>query len=163
MSEDALANRQVTSVEELTEYIGQEIGIGLWVQVTQERVNQFADATGDHQYIHVDPDRAKQTMFGGTIAHGYFTLSLLAGFLAENTSGLHLNLGGKMLVNYGLNRVRFIAPVPVGKRIRAHRKLLSVDQDADRHWVQLTLEVTVEIEGGARPALVAETLSRIYF
>ncbi len=163
MSEIELPNGQVTNAEELKKYIGQEISIGRWVQVTQEQVNQFADATGDHQYIHVDPARARQTMFGGPIAHGYLTLSMLAGFLGENAAGLQLNLGGKMGVNYGLNRVRFIAPVLVGKQIRAHRKLLAVDQDADRRWVQLTHEVTVEIEGGDRPAMVAETISRIYF
>jgi acyl dehydratase len=162
VSENELPN-QVTTVEELRKYVGQEISIGQWVQITQELVNQFADATGDHQFIHVDPERARETPFGGTIAHGYLTLSMLAGFLGQQASGLQVRLGGKMGINYGLNKVRFIAPVPVGKRIRARRRLLEVKEAEDKQWVQLTHEVTVEIEGGERLAMVAETITRTYF
>ncbi len=159
-----MENTEVTSVEELKKYIGQEISVGDWVLVTQEMVDEFADATGDHQFIHVDPERAKQTPFGGTIAHGYFTLSMLAGFLGHNSTGVKVKLpGAKMGVNYGLNRVRFTAPVPVGKRIRVHRKLVAVEEDPNKRWVQMTNEATVEVEGSDRPAMVAETLGRTYF
>ncbi len=163
MSATELATTEVTSVEELEKFIGQEISIGQWVLVTQEMVNMFADATGDHQFIHVDPERAKQTIFGGTIAHGYFTLSMLAGFLGQNATGLKIKLGGKMSVNYGLNKVRFTAPVPVGKRIRVRRKLLAVEEDSNKRWAQIVNEATVEVEGSDRPAMVAETISRVYF
>lgn len=158
-----LAEKEVTTVEELKQYLGQEISMGDWVAVTQEMVDKFADATGDHQFIHVDPERAKKTMFGGTIAHGYFTLSMLAGFLGQHSTGLKVRLGGRMGVNYGLNKVRFIAPVPVGKRIRVHRKLMAVEEDPNKRWVQITHESTVEVEGSDRPAMVAETLGRTYF
>ncbi len=159
-----LTDTEVTSVDELKKYIGQEISVGPWVEVTQEMVDKFADATGDHQFIHVDPERAKQTMFGGTIAHGYFTLSMLAGFLGHNATGLKIKLpGAKMGVNYGLNRVRFTAPVPVGKRIRVHRKLIGVEEDPNRRWLQITNEASVEVEGSDRPAMVAETIGRTYF
>lgn len=159
-----MQNVEVTSVEELKKYIGQEIAVGDWVLVTQEMVDKFADATGDHQFIHVDPERAKQTPFGGTIAHGYFTLSMLAGFLGKNMTGVKVRLpGAKMGVNYGLNRVRFTAPVPVGKRIRVHRKLVGVEEDPNKRWVQITSENTVEVEGSDRPAMVAETIGRTYF
>ncbi len=163
MSATALANTEVTRVEELKKYIGQEVSVGQWLLITQEMVNKFADATGDFQFIHVDPERAKQTMFGGTVAHGYFTLSMLAGYLTKDSIGLKVKLGGKMGVNYGLNKVRFVAPAPVGKRIRAHRKLIAVEESPDKRWVQTTNEVTVEIEGGDKPAMVAETIGRTYF
>jgi acyl dehydratase len=151
----------VTTVEELKRYIGQEIGVSAWQTITQERVDQFADATGDHQYIHVDPERAKSTFFGGTIAHGYLTLSMThpAG---EHPAGINVDLGGKLAVNYGLNRVRFPAPVPVGSRVR-QRVVLSNVEEIGSQAVQLTHTRTVEIDGGDRPACVAETLTRIYF
>ncbi|MBI5880185.1 MAG: MaoC family dehydratase [Chloroflexi bacterium] len=159
-----MENFEVNSVEEMKKYIGQETGLGDWVLITQEMVNKFADATGDHQFIHVDPERASKTMFGGTIAHGYFTLSMLAGFLGQNVTGMKSKLpGAKMGVNYGLNKVRFIAPVPVGKRIRVHRKLMSIEEDPNKRWVQVTSESTVEVEGVDRPAMIAETLGRTYF
>jgi acyl dehydratase len=158
-----MENIEVTSVEELKKYIGQETSVGDWVLVTQEMVNAFADATGDHQFIHVDPERAKQTMFKGTIAHGYFTLSMLAGFLGQGSTGVKLKLAGaKMGVNYGLDKVRFTAPVPVGKRIRVHRKLMEVIEDTNKKWVQVKSEATVEVEGSDRPAMIAETLGRTY-
>jgi acyl dehydratase len=153
--------RTVTTVEELKELIGQEIGVGDWVEITQERVDQFADATGDHQYIHVDPERAAQTFFGGTIAHGYLTLSLLPE-LGKTRTGIKIDLGGRMSVNYGLNRVRFPAPVRVGKRIRVRSKLLDVQEIEDKA-VQTTYQQTIEIEGEEKPACVAETLGRVYF
>ncbi|RIK37187.1 MAG: enoyl-CoA hydratase [Chloroflexi bacterium] len=151
----------VRSVAELKELVGQELGVTDWLEITQERVNMFADATGDHQYIHVDPERAAQTFFGGTVAHGFLTLSLLASeeFKRE---GVEIDLGGKMEVNYGLNRVRFPAPVRVGKRIRVRTKLLSVEELGD-YAVQTTTQSTVEIEGEDKPACVAEGVGRTYF
>ena len=155
------APRVVRTVAELRDLVGQEIGVGPWVEITQERVNQFADATGDHQYIHVDPERAKQTFFGGTIAHGYLTLSLIP-FLSQGRDGVKIDLGGRMTVNYGLNRVRFPAPVRVGKRVRLRTTLLAVEEVGEQA-VQITQRQTVEVEGEEKPACVAETLSRIYF
>ncbi len=151
----------VTTVEELKQYIGQEISVSAWQEVTQERVNQFAEATGDHQYIHVDPERAATTFFGGTIAHGYLTLSMTHPS-GEHPVGIKVDLGGKLAVNYGLNRVRFPAPVPVGKRVRQRVVLTNVEEISNQA-VQLTHTRTVEIEGGDKPACVAETLMRIYF
>jgi acyl dehydratase len=161
MSETTSGNRTVTTIEELKELVGQEVGVGDWFEVTQERVNLFADATGDHQYIHVDPERASQTFFGGTIAHGYLTLSLLPE-LGKTRTGVKVDLGGKMAVNYGLNRVRFPAPVRVGKRIRVRSKLLEVREIGDQA-VQSTYEQTIEIQGEDKPACVAETIGRVYF
>lgn len=154
--------RVVTSVAELRELIGQETGVSEWLEITQERVNAFADATGDHQYIHVDPERAKTTFFGGTVAHGYLTLSLIPYLGSMKASGVKVNLGGRMGVNYGLNKVRFIAPVRVGKRIRMRSKLVAVDEIGDKA-VQMTSEQTIEIEGEEKPACVAETIGRTYF
>jgi len=154
-------DRVVTTVAELRELVGQELGVGDWVLITQERVNEFADATGDHQYIHVDPERAKDTFFGGTVAHGYLTLSLLP-TLGANRHGIKVNLGGRLSVNYGVNRVRFPAPVRVGKRIRVRTKLVAVEEIGDRA-VQTTNLQTIEIEGEDKPACVAETVGRVYF
>ena len=162
MSAPSADTRVVTSVAELKELIGQEIGLSDWLEITQERVNQFADATGDHQYIHVDPERAKQTFFGGTVAHGYLTLSLIPYLGGMRMSGVRMQLGGRMGVNYGLNRVRFISPVHVGKRIRMRTKLLAVEEIGDRA-VQTTSEQTIEVEGQEKPACVAETIGRTYF
>jgi acyl dehydratase len=143
--------------EEAKALIGQELGVGDWLEVTQDRINQFADATGDHQWIHVDPERAAQGPFATTIAHGYLTLSLIPSL---GGGGLPIT-GAKMGINYGLDRVRFIAPVKVGSRVRARRKLLDVTEGEG--FVQLKVEVTVEIEGQNKPACVAEALSRAYF
>jgi acyl dehydratase len=143
--------------EEAKALIGQELGVGDWLEVSQDRINQFADATGDHQWIHVDPERAAQGPFGTTIAHGYLTLSLIPSL---GGGGLPIT-GAKMGINYGLDRVRFIAPVKVGSRVRARRKLLDVTEGEG--FVQLKTEVTIEIEGQNKPACVAETLSRAYF
>ncbi len=162
MSEpQALSERVVRTVEELKQLVGEEIGVSEWVEITQERVNAFADATGDHQYIHVDPERARQTFFGGTIAHGFLTLSLIP-YLGNLSRGVKVDLGGKMAVNYGLNRVRFPAPVRVGKRIRMRTRLLSVEE-IDGKAVQMTHLRTIEVEGEEKPACVAETIGRIYF
>ena len=158
---DTTSERVVTTVDELKELVGQDLSVGQWVEITQERVNQFADVTGDHQYIHVDPERAKNTFFGGTIAHGYLTLSLLP-LLGKDRQGIKVDLGGKMAVNYGVDRVRFPAPVPVGKRVRVHTKLLDV-QEIGENAVQMKYQQTVEVEGQEKPGCVAETLSRIYF
>jgi acyl dehydratase len=144
-------------MDDVKKLIGTEIGVGEWHEVTQEQINKFADATGDHQWIHVDVERAKQGPFGGPIAHGYLTLSLIP---TLGGGGLPIS-GAKMGVNYGLDKVRFPAPVPAGSRVRARRKLVDVVEGEG--FVQLKIEVTVEIEGKNRPACVAETLSRAYF
>ena len=147
----------MATIEEVKAQIGQELGVGDWKVVTQEQINTFADATGDHQWIHVDEERAKDGPFGGTIAHGYLTLSLIP---TLGGGGLGID-GVKMGVNYGLDRVRFITPVPAGAKVRARRKLLEVNEGEG--FVQLKVEVTVEVEGKNKPACVAETISRAYF
>lgn len=165
MSTDTMPeDRTVTTVEELQELVGHEVRVGQWFQITQEHVNAFADVTGDHQYIHVDPERAKQTFFGGTIAHGYMTLAIQP-MLGKDSRGIKVDLGGKMAVNYGLDRVRFPAPVPVGKRVQLRSKLLEVidNRTEDGGYVQTKHENTVWVEGADRPSMVAETLGRTYF
>ncbi len=147
----------VEGIDEVKKLIGTEIGVGDWHEVTQDQINKFADATGDHQWIHVDVERAKQGPFGGPIAHGYLTLSLIP---TLGGGGLPIS-GAKMGVNYGLDKVRFPAPVPAGSKVRARRKLVDVTEGEG--FVQLKVEVTVEVEGKNRPACVAETLSRAYF
>ncbi|MFC4455041.1 MaoC family dehydratase [Deinococcus sonorensis] len=144
---------------DLQAQLGQQIALSEWITITQKRVNAFADATGDHQFIHVDPERAAQTPFGGPIAHGFLTLSLLAGELG-NAGGRPELSGARMVVNYGLNRVRFVTPVRVGSRIRNRAVLQAVDQGAG--YVQLTVLNTIEIEGQDRPAVTAETVMRVY-
>lgn len=143
--------------EDVKGLVGTELGVGDWLEVTQDRINQFAEATGDHQWIHVDPERAAQGPFGTTIAHGYLTLSLLP---ALGGGGVPLSGPVKMGINYGLDRVRFITPVRVGSRIRARRKLLEVKPVEG--GFQVKTEVTVELEGSDKPACVAESLSRMY-
>jgi acyl dehydratase len=150
----------ITSVEELKQHVGKETRVGDWHTVTQEEINAFADATGDHQWIHVDPERAKAGPFGGTIAHGFWTLST-APFIMRSGEGVQIRLASRMGVNYGLNRVRFINPVHIGKRIRARAKLLSVDE-VQPNVIQQVSEITVEIEGETKPAMVAESISRAY-
>jgi acyl dehydratase len=141
---------------------GQELAPGPWLEVTQAMVDAFAGLTGDDQYIHVDPQRAAGTMFGGTVAHGYLTLGLLPR-LTPARDALLSGLGGRMRVNYGLNRVRFPAPVPVGRRIRARTVLVAAAAVPGAAAVQVTWDYTVEVEAGERPAMVAEALTRIYF
>ncbi len=137
--------------------VGEEIAVSDWLEVTQSRIDQFADATGDHQWIHVDPARAAaESPFKSTIAHGFLTLSLLSTLIRES-----IELTGlRMAINYGLNRVRFVSPVPAGARIRALVILQSVD--AVSGGFQVTWQVTVEREGGEKPACVAEWVVRYY-
>lgn len=145
----------IVAKEELNDYVGKEIGVSDWITITQERVNQFADVTEDHQFIHVDPERAKQTQFGGPIAHGFLTLSLLPHF-GEQGCGLGLE-NVAVRINYGLNKVRFLTPVKVGSAIRARYKFLGGEEKKPGQWL-LTHEVTIEIQGEEKPAMIAETL-----
>jgi acyl dehydratase len=146
----------ITGLDELRTRVGDELGISEWHEVTQESVNAFADVTGDDQWIHIDPERARETPFGGTIAHGYYTLSLAPMF-----SYRMFNLEGIAFgVNYGLNKVRFPAPMPVGDRVRMRMKLAQVDEIPG--GAQVTMELTFEREGGDKPVCVAESLSRVY-
>ena len=145
------------NLSELAACVGQEVAVSDWITLTQSQINQFADATGDHQWIHLDAERAAAGPFGATIAHGYLTLSLLPKFFE---SAIRLVEAG-MAVNYGLNKVRFMAPVPVGSRLRARMALLAAEP-IDNAGVQLTWRVTVEREGSAKPVCVAESLVRRY-
>ncbi len=145
------------SLADLAACVGQEVALSDWVTITQEQVNRFAEATGDHQWIHVDVARAKDGPFGAPIAHGFLTLSLLPVFF---DSAFELRRSGLGL-NYGLNKVRFTAPVPVGSRLRARMHLLACDP-IDNEGLQMTWRVTVEREGSDKPACVAECLLRRY-
>jgi acyl dehydratase len=148
--------RRFESLEELAACLGQEVGTSDWVTITQRHIDEFAEATGDRQWIHVDPVRAAAGPFGTTIAHGFLTLSLLPQ-MADSA----IELGGvRMGVNYGLNKVRFPAPVPVGSRLRGHFRLTSFEPIEG--GAQITMEVTMEREGSAKPVCVAESLSRRY-
>jgi acyl dehydratase len=144
------------SIDALRDAIGKDLGYSDWVTIDQARINQFADATGDHQWIHVDPERAAQGPFKTTIAHGYLTLSLLPAL----TSGLVRVDGIRMGVNYGVNKVRFPAPVPVDSRVRARVEIVSVEDVGG--GVQVTSRVTIEREGGDKPVCVAESVARFY-
>ena len=145
-------------IADLEAAVGQEIGPTEWFTVDQARINGFADDTGDHQWIHVDPERAATGPFGMTVAHGFLTLSLVPYF----SSQLRSIEGVRMGINYGLDRVRFPTPVPVGSRLRARGTLISLDKVGE-DAVQLVNRVTVEVEGSAKPACVADPVSRIYF
>ena len=145
------------SYSELMACVGQEVALTDWVTITQEQVNLFAQATGDHQWIHVDPERAKAGPFGAPIAHGFLTLSLLPQFFAAAFA----IVGARMGVNYGLNRVRFTSPVPVGSRLRA-RLVLQDAEALSPEGLQMTWLVTLEREGSDKPACVAEFLTRNY-
>ena len=138
---------------------GEALGTSEWVLVDQAMINKFADATGDHQFIHVNEEMAKMTPFGGTIAHGFLTLSLFPMLMAK--SDCPRVEGVKMGVNYGGNKVRFLAPVRSGKRVRAHFKLLELEEKRPGQWQQ-TLEFSVEIEGEDKPALIAEWISQFF-
>ena len=135
--------------------VGEKLGPTDWLAIEQERVDQFADATGDHQWIHVDPERAKEGPYGGTIAHGYLTLSLVNLFLPDLMRVENVSMG----VNYGTDKTRFPAPVPVGSRIRGVGEVVAAEE-VKGGAVQVTVRVTVEVEGGARPACVVDTISR---
>ena len=145
--------------QEIAEKVGQQIGTSEWVEMSQDRINKFAEATGDHQFIHIDPDKAKLTPFGGTIAHGFLTLSMIPYLSAH--SDLPKVDGVKMGVNYGGNKTRFISPVRSGKRIRGHWKLIEMVEKRPGQWQQ-THEITIEIEGEEKPALIAEWISQFF-
>lgn len=140
---------------ELKDYIGKDLGHSEWITIDQERINQFAECTGDHQFIHVDPEKAKLTPFGGTIAHGFLSLSLLPK-LTENL--MVMPKGLKMGVNYGLDSLRFIQPVKVNSRVRMGLTLLEVTEKKPGQWL-LKARATLEIEGEEKPAYIAESLS----
>lgn len=150
--------REFQSIDEARALLRQEVAISDWLEVSQDRINQFAEATGDHQWIHQDVERAKtESPYGTTIAHGFLTLSLLSSLMQ---SAVKFNLPTKMGINYGLNRVRFVSAVPAGSRIRAHVALQNLEDFAGGH--QFTWQFTVEIDGAAKPACVAEWLTRMY-
>ncbi|GAA2148556.1 MaoC family dehydratase [Kitasatospora kazusensis] len=144
------------SLAELTAAVGTELGTSQWHTIDQERVNLFAEATGDHQWIHVDPERAKESQFGGTIAHGYLTLSLIP-VLAKECYGVE---GIRMALNYGSEKVRFPAPVPVGTAVRARAELLAADEVPG--GVQALVRFTISSEASPKPHCVAETITRFY-
>ena len=145
------------TLPDLAACVGQEVAVSDWITITQQQVNLFAEATGDYQWIHVDPEKAAAGPFGATIAHGYLTLSLLPRFFESSMEIIESRMG----VNYGLNKVRFMAPVPVGSRLRARMKLLSAEP-IDGSGLQMAWDVTVEREGAAKPVCVAEALVRRY-
>lgn len=152
-----MALHEVTGLDALRALVGTELGRSRWFEVGQDRIATFADATDDHQWIHVDPDRAaRESPFGTTVAHGFLTLSLLPSMLAD----VLVMLDAKLVVNYGLNKVRFPAPVPAGSRVRGAIVLAKLEDEGNS--TQLTLAVTVELEGGTKPVCVAEFLVSRY-
>ncbi len=146
----------LTGLEEVKAHVGEELGVSDWHLVTQEEIDRFAQVTGDDQWIHVDVERAKQSPFGGTIAHGYYTLSLAPRFSYDMFTFEGFAFG----VNYGLNRVRFPAPLPVGQKVRMRAKLEAVEEIPG--GAQIVTELTFEREGGEKPVCVAQSLSRVY-
>ena len=148
----------IAGIEGLRQQVGEELGVSDWYDVTQQRVDAFADATGDHQFIHVDPERAKETPFGGTIAHGLMTLSLGPRFTEE----LFTITGIAFALNYGYGKVRFPAPVPVGSKLRMRAELTAVEDVRGGGGVQFTVTQTFEVEGARKPSCVAEQLVRAY-
>ena len=149
--------REIATLAELKALVGQEVAVSDWVEITQDRVNQFAEATGDHQWIHLDVERCKrESPFGGPIAHGFLTLSLLPMLMQNSVRMTDVRMG----VNYGLNKVRFPAPVPVGSKVRSRTTVLSVEDIEG--GAQVTWQVTIEREGGDKPVCVAESISRRY-
>ena len=148
--------RTITGLDELKAAEGETLGTSEWHEVTQADIDAFADVTGDHQWIHVDPERAKDTPFGGTIAHGYYTLSLAPRFTEQV-----LSLDGfAFAINYGLNKVRFPAPLPVGSKVRMRAELMSVEDIPG--GLQITTKATFETDAGDKPVCVAESLARVY-
>jgi acyl dehydratase len=153
------AVRVISSIEEAVEVVGQELGTSNWIVIDQKRVDAFADTTGDHQWIHVDVERARtESPYRTTIAHGFLTLSLIPGLSKDN----YRVDNAKMGINYGLNRVRFLAPVPVGSRIRLKSELVDATKVNDT-TVDLTVRQTVELDGSDKPAAVAEVIARMVF
>ena len=149
--------RVFQTLQEVADLVGQELAVSDWIEITQERINLFAQATGDHQWIHVDPQRANQGPFGSTIAHGFLTLSLMPSFF---DSAMRVQ-ATRMAVNYGVNKVRFTSPVPVGSKLRARISLKSADPIEPQGY-QMTYAVVVEREGSDKPVCVAETIARRY-
>lgn len=149
----------VVTKDELLAKVGTEVGVSEWLEVTQDMINKFADATGDHQFIHVDPEAAKLTPFGTTIAHGFLSLSLMPVLSAK--ADLPRLDGIKMGVNYGGNKTRFLAPVKSGKKVRGRFKLLEIEEKRPGQWQQ-TMEFTLEIEGEDKPALMAEWITQFF-
>lgn len=158
MSAAPASGAALDSVAAVLAAVGQDLGATDWVPLTQARINTFADATGDHQWIHVDPERAKDGPFGACIAHGYLTLSLANLFLPQLVRYERLKLG----VNYGCDKVRFPAPVPVGSRLRG-RGMVQAAEAIKGEGVQVTVRISVEIEGNDKPGCVVDTISRLYF
>lgn len=146
----------LNGIDDIKARVGEELGVSDWEEVTQEQVDAFADATGDHQWIHVDPERAKETPFGGTIAHGYYTLSLAPKF----NQAIYTVENVAFALNYGLDKVRFPAPLPVGSKVRMRSQISAVDDVPG--GIQMKNTLTFEREGGDKPVCVAETLVRIY-
>ena len=144
------------TLEELPAHVGEELAVGEWMTIDQARIDRFADATGDHQWIHVDPARAAEGPYGSTVAHGFLTLSLVPALFQAA-----LAIPAALSINYGLDRVRFPAPLPVGSRVRAGVELVSADPSSDG-GTQVKCKITIEREGGDKPVCVAETLSRFY-
>jgi acyl dehydratase len=151
-----MTTEAVMDMAGLRESAGRHLGFTDWQEMTQERVDKFADATDDHQFIHVDPERAKATPFGGTIAHGYLTLSLVAPVMQELMRVSDSTMG----VNYGLDKARFPAPVPVGAQFRGGAEIIDVSEIPG--GLQVTVRATIEVHGSEKPALVAQCLARIY-
>jgi len=149
---------KLLSVDSIMSAIGEEVGVSDWFEITQENVNKFADVTKDHQFIHIDEVRAADTPFGGTIAHGFYTMSMLSHF-AENGCGVWIE-GAQMSINYGFNKLRFIQPVRVGTKIRGRSVLLGAQEKKPGQFL-FTQEVTVDIEDVDKPALVAEWLTMV--
>jgi acyl dehydratase len=145
------------TLQEFPSLVGQEVAVSDWITITQEQINQFAQATGDHQWIHVDVDKARAGPFGAPIAHGFLTLSLVPKLFETSIAIVESRMG----VNYGLNKVRFMAPVPVGSRLRARMKLLQCEP-IDNQGMQMSWEVTIEREGAPKPVCVAESIARRY-
>jgi acyl dehydratase len=145
------------TLQELAACVGEEVASSEWVTITQEQINQFAQATGDHQWIHVDVERAKAGPFGAPIAHGFLTLSLIPTFFEQALQVVQVRMG----VNYGLNKVRFVAPVPVGSQLRGRLKLLK-SEPIDNNGIQTTWQVAIERQGSDKPVCVAESLVRQY-
>ena len=144
-------------IQELTGKVGEALGTSDWYVMDQPRIDRFADATEDHQYIHVDPERAKETPFGQTIAHGFLTLAMLAASLEKGLPPIE----NRMLVNYGFDKILFLAPVRSGKRVRAHFTLAALEEKRPGQW-QVTLGVSVEIEGEDKPAIMADWLLMVF-
>jgi acyl dehydratase len=151
--------RIIASIDEAVEAVGQELGVSSWIDVDQQRIDAFADATGDHQWIHVDIERAgAESPYGTTIAHGFLTLSLIPALSKDN----YRVDNAKMGINYGLNKVRFLAPVPSGSRVRLRSDLVDA-RKVDDSTVDLTVRQTVELDGSEKPAAVAEVIARMVF